>query len=159
MFCEKCGTNLPDGARVFNACGAPVESAPPSYVVAEPAPAHPVPVAPVYAPQAQPAYAAAPVQTAYAPQQQQSSTYPGQLDGNEPLSLGQYLVMLLLMLVPILNLVMLFVWGFGSSSSLNRKNFARAMLIVSAIMLVISLISSIFLATAVSALFNSYSYY
>ncbi len=158
MFCEKCGTNLPDGAGVCNACGAPVESAPPSYAVAEPTHANPVPVAPVYTAPAQPTYAAAPAQATYAPQHQ-PSVYPGQLGGTEPLSLGQYLVMLLVMCVPILNIIMLFVWGFGSSSNLNKKNLARAMLIVCAIAFVLSLISSIFFASAMSALFNSYSYY
>lgn len=44
--------------------------------------------------------------------------------------------MLLLMCVPILNVILLFVWGFGSSANLNKKNLARASLILGAVMLI-----------------------
>jgi hypothetical protein len=40
------------------------------------------------------------------------------------------------MCVPILNIILLFIWGFGSSTNLNKKNFARAALILCAIMLI-----------------------
>ena len=40
------------------------------------------------------------------------------------------------MWVPILNIILLFMWGFGSSANLNKKNFARAALILCAIMLI-----------------------
>ncbi len=48
--------------------------------------------------------------------------------------------MLLLMCVPFLNIIMLFVWGFGSAVNINRKNFARASLIMAAIGIVFVLI-------------------
>lgn len=49
---------------------------------------------------------------------------------NGPLSPGQYLSIFLLMCVPILNIILLFVWSFGSRANLNKKNFARASLIL-----------------------------
>ena len=49
--------------------------------------------------------------------------------GREPLRPGQYLVIFLLLFVPLLNLFLLFWWSFGSAVNLNRKNFARAVLI------------------------------
>lgn len=49
--------------------------------------------------------------------------------GDEPLSVGQYLGIFLLMCIPILSIILLFVWGFGSRANVNRKNFARASLI------------------------------
>ncbi len=49
--------------------------------------------------------------------------------------------MFIVMSLPIINLVMLFVWGFGDSNE-NRKNFARAGLIMIAIWIVISIVLS-----------------
>lgn len=47
---------------------------------------------------------------------------------------------MLLMVIPIANIVMLFVWGFGSSGNLNRKNWAKAALIWMAIGVVCSIL-------------------
>ena len=128
MFCENCGKNLPDGAKFCNGCGAKTEPAQPAYAAAEPAPAHLVPPPPPYTPP--------PAQTAYAPQ---PAAYSGQ-PRTEPLRVGQYIGMLLLMCVPILGVILLFVWSFGGSVNLNKKNYARAMLIVCAIGLILSII-------------------
>ena len=129
MFCENCGKNLPDGAKFCNGCGAKTEAVQPAYpAAAEPAPARPVPPPPAYTPP--------PAQTAYAPQ---PAAYSGQ-PGTEPLRVGQYMGMLLLMCVPILGVILLFVWSFGGSVNLNKKNYARAMLIVCAIGLILSII-------------------
>ena len=146
MFCENCGKNLPDGAKFCNGCGAKTEAVQPAYAAAaEPAPAPP-------------AYTPPPAQTAYAPQQTyapQPPAYSGQ-PGSEPLRVGQYIGMLLLMCVPILGVILLFMWGFGSSVNLNKKNFARAMLIVSAIGIVLSIIFSTVLTGIMGELFGGY---
>mgnify|MGYP000900028003 CR=1 FL=1 len=145
MFCENCGKNLPDGAKFCNGCGAKTEPVQPAYpAAAESAPARPVPPPPA--------------QTAYAPQQTytpQPPVYSGQ-PGSEPLRVGQYIGMLLLMFVPILSVILLFMWSFGSSVNLNKKNFARAMLIVSAIGIVLSIIFSTALIGIVGELFGGY---
>ncbi|NLZ27351.1 MAG: hypothetical protein GX887_00120, partial [Firmicutes bacterium] len=57
------------------------------------------------------------------------------LQGKEPLGVGQYIGMFLLMCVPLLNIIMLFVWSFGSPVNPNRKNFARASLIMAAVLI------------------------
>jgi hypothetical protein len=49
---------------------------------------------------------------------------------SEPLSVGQYIGMFLLMSIPIVNLIMPLVWAFGGSVNTNKKNFARAFLIL-----------------------------
>ncbi len=58
--------------------------------------------------------------------------------GSEPLSIGQYIGMFLLMLIPIANVILLLVWGFGGSLNLNKRNFARAALILCAVMFILS---------------------
>ncbi len=151
MFCENCGKNLPDGAKFCNGCGAKTEAVQPAYAAAaEPAPARPV--------SPPPAYVQPPAQAAYAPQQTYappSPAYSGQPD-SEPLRVGQYIGMLLLMFVPLLSVILLFMWGFGSSVNLNKKNFARAMLIVSAIGIVLSIVFSTVLIGIVGELFGGY---
>ena len=134
MFCENCGNKLPDGAKFCGGCGAKTEPAQPAYTAADaPAPARPVPP-PAYAPTAQtaPSY-----QQTYAPQQ--PTAYSGR-GGSDPLRVGQYIGMLLLMCVPILNIILLFMWSFGGSVNLNKKNFARASLILGAIGLILSIV-------------------
>ncbi len=65
-----------------------------------------------------------------------------------PLTVGDYFVMLLISLIPVVNLIMLLVWGFGNSN-LNRRNYARAQLIFVVIGIVLGIV---FGATIWSAL-------
>ncbi len=127
MFCEKCGIKLPEGAKFCGGCGTKTEPVQPE---AETDPVRPVTPSPVYAP---PAQTAPPRPQNYAPAQ--PPAYSEQL-GSEPLSVGQYIGMFLLLCVPLLNIILLFVWSLGGSVNRNKKNFARAALIMGAIMLV-----------------------
>lgn len=130
MFCEQCGAKLPEGAKFCAGCGAKTEPVQSTYTAAaEPATMHPVPPPQGYT---------SPAQTAYAPPQ--PTAYSGQPGGNEPLRVGQYIRMLLLMCVPILGIILLFKWSFGGSVNPNKKNFARASLILCAVSLIIMLI-------------------
>lgn len=131
MFCENCGTKLLTGAKFCTVCGTKTDELPAQGKVAEEAVARPAPVPPPYA---LPAHTLPPQQQVYA--QPQPPTYVPQ-EGSEPLRVGQYIGMFLLLAVPILNIVLLFMWSFGGSVNLNKKNFARASLILSAIMLII----------------------
>lgn len=166
MFCEKCGKNLPDGIQFCDGCGAKIEAVRPEYkATAESAQAQSNSPPPAqtgyvqqqeYAPQPQ-AYTQNPAQTVY-PQQQAYTPPPPIYSGqsnSEPLRVGQYIGMLLLMLIPIVSIIMLLVWSFGGSVNLNKKNFARAMLIVSAISIVLSLIFSTVLISSMRELFRN----
>lgn len=57
-----------------------------------------------------------------------------------PLSLGQFLIMLVISSIPIVGLVLLFVWGFGSNENVNRQNYSRAMLIMKLIGIVLTIL-------------------
>jgi hypothetical protein len=119
MFCEKCGANLPAGTKFCGGCGAKTETPP-----ASPRPAAPPQTSSV-------ASIAATGQTspAYTPQ-----------PGVEPMSVGQYLVTLLLMCVPILGIILMFKWSFGKAVNLNKKNMAKAYLIFFAVWFVLILV-------------------
>jgi hypothetical protein len=53
------------------------------------------------------------------------------------MSVGQWIVTMILMVIPIVNIVLLIVWGFGNGDNPNRKNWAIAQLIVMAVGVVI----------------------
>jgi len=44
-------------------------------------------------------------------------------------SVGEWLVTMLIAAIPLVNLVMLFVWAFGSNTKLSKANWAKASLI------------------------------
>ena len=142
MFCENCGNKLPDEAKFCGGCGAKTEPEQPAHTaVEEPALTRPVPP-PVYTP---------PTQTAYAPQQ--LPAYSKNPD-SDPLRVGQYIGMLLLMCIPLLNIILLFVWSFGGSVNLNKKNFAKASLILGAIGLILSIVFGAALSSIIGELLD-----
>ncbi len=140
MFCENCGNKLPDEAKFCGGCGAKTDPVQPAHIaVEEPALTRPVPP-PVYTP---------PTQTAYA--SQQPPAYSKNPD-SDPLRVGQYIGMLLLMCIPLLNIILLFVWSFGGSVNLNKKNFAKASLILGAIGLILSIVFGAALSSIIGEL-------
>ena len=66
-------------------------------------------------------------------------------DAEEPMSVGQWLITMLVMLIPCVNIVMIFVWAFGSGNR-SRANYFKATLIWVAIGIALSIILSIALA-------------
>jgi NADH:ubiquinone oxidoreductase subunit 3 (subunit A) len=78
----------------------------------------------------------------------------GQYDEkSRPLSMGQYIVMFIIQIIPIVNLIMLFIWAFSNNTNLNKKNYSRAMLIVLLVVVILYLIIFLILGRA---LLNSY---
>ncbi len=52
---------------------------------------------------------------------------------DKPMTLGDWVVTLILTAIPIANIVLLFVWGFSSNTNTSKKNWARATLIFFAV--------------------------
>lgn len=48
---------------------------------------------------------------------------------SETLSVGDWMITILLAAIPLVNIVMLFVWAFGSNTNPNKANWAKATLI------------------------------
>ena len=62
----------------------------------------------------------------------------------EVMSVGSWLITLLILAIPCVNIVIYFIWAFGNGNE-NRKNFCRAGLIFMLIAVVLSvLLSSMF---------------
>lgn len=53
----------------------------------------------------------------------------------KPMSVKDWLITLLIMAIPLVGLVMLFVYAFGDNQNVNKKNWAKAQLIVLAIVM------------------------
>lgn len=125
MRCENCGAELADGTRFCTSCGAEVSTNAAQETVVE---------------QQQADYN----QQYHQPPQQQYYPQPVM---DPPLSVGQYIGILLLMIIPVVNLLFLLIWAFGSTNR-NRKNFARAALIMAIIGIAITVILMIILGPA-----------
>jgi len=46
------------------------------------------------------------------------------------ISVGEWIVTFIILVIPILNIIMLFVWAFGGGVNLSKKNYAKASLIM-----------------------------
>lgn len=135
MFCENCGQQIPDDAVFCTHCGAKQLKIPP------------------------------PIQTVRSVQTPQpvrpSSPQPtAQVNGGADLiTMGQYLIMFLITAIPIAGIVMLFIWGFGSETGPNKKNFARAYLVMMAIAIGVGIVISIVMGAIMASLMSSMYYY
>ena len=82
-----------------------------------------------------------------------------QTDPNEkPMTLGDWLVTLLIQMIPCIGIIMLFVWAFGGGN-VNRKRYAQAALIFAAIVVVIYVFILIIAGAAISSLFQNLDFY
>ncbi|HBL84796.1 MAG: hypothetical protein A2Y17_01605 [Clostridiales bacterium GWF2_38_85] len=131
MFCKKCGTQMDDNAKFCPSCGA------------------------VNGAQSQQTYA--PSQQTYAPPQPQMQYNMMNQYLSTPLSMGQYLGMMFLQLIPLVGFILLLMWAFGSNVNVNKKNYARAILIYGIIIGIITAIFSTFIITAVVEIFSEYA--
>lgn len=77
----------------------------------------------------------------------QGQSYPNQTQGyftptgdlEEPVSVKEWLITTLIMMIPCVNIVMMFVWAFGNGKK-SKANYFKAALIVAAIVLVLYII-------------------
>ncbi|MEK3951952.1 hypothetical protein [Psychrobacillus sp. FSL K6-1464] len=70
------------------------------------------------------------------------------------MTVGDWLITTLILIIPIVNIVMLFIWGFGNPDP--RRNYARASLIWIAICIVLMLIFYGVVFAFIFSSFNSY---
>ena len=116
--CSNCGKPLKEGLKFCTSCGTAVKDAP-----AKPA----APAKPVVATQpAAPVGSAAPYATT-----------------DEVISTAGWIGYMLLPIIPILGIVLYFVWAFSTGGNLNRRNYCRAVLILMAVSIVLSIIFSV----------------
>lgn len=137
MICKMCNTENTDGTRFCQSCGQPLYEADNtnySDAVQNNQPYYPP-----------------------TPQYQQSSQNNRPTE-SYPMSVGSWIGVFFLSLIPIANIILLFVWAFGGTSKVSLKTYARAQLILSLIaVLIVAIIAIIIVAVGASA--SSYYYY
>nr|WP_024836028.1 hypothetical protein [Clostridium sp. 12(A)] len=86
----------------------------------------------------------------------EGNQYSTQMDPNKSvMTMGEWLITLLIMLVPCVNIIMMLVWAFGNGNE-NRKNFCRASLIMQVILSVLGFILYAIFASIFMAALGSY---
>lgn len=71
----------------------------------------------------------------YQPYQQMNQYNDSQLELEEPVKVGEWMLAMLLMMIPCVNIVMMFVFAFSKTEKKSKSNFFKASLIWFAIML------------------------
>lgn len=82
-------------------------------------------------------------------------TYDTGMD-QSPMSMGDWVLTILALCIPCAGIVLYFVWAFGKTGNINRRNYCRAALIITGILFVIYIIFIIIFGLAA---FSSISYY
>ena len=186
MLCENCGNLIAEGSKFCMSCGEKIEIKEAAQEVAASvesiasmestaaAGSDPIPAAPSMP--AQPTQSQAvppparqtvqPVQPVAQPIQQTIHSSAAQEVPPEkiqkpasikPLPVWKYIGIFLLLCIPVLGLVMLFVWSFGESFNRNTKNFARASLILIIIMIVLMIVSYFTLGDSLKNILSNFS--
>lgn len=147
MYCKKCASKIPEGAGFCPKCGSRVEKE--EKLTRETDANGYTPREPVYIDDNQ-----------YKPHKSPYTPPPLTTERRQPekLSVGHYLGLMLLSLVPIVGLVLMFIWGFSHDVAPNKKNFARAVLILYAIFAVL-LIAMLWVLLSAMIDFAAYHYF
>ena len=131
-ICSGCGKTVADGKKFCTSCGKPVKAVKTRAKKEEP------PVKAKKTAAAKPAAVsksspkpAPSTKTAPAGNPQQGSYYA-------VMSVGAYVLASILMCIPLIGLVICIVWAFVSCNNINKRNYARAILIFMLIGLVLS---------------------
>lgn len=66
----------------------------------------------------------------------------------EPVSVGEWIIAMLLMMVPCINIILMFVWAFGNSEKKSKSNYFKASLIIAGVVFVLYLLLVIVLVAA-----------
>lgn len=81
-----------------------------------------------------------------------------QLQGSQhqPMSVGDWLITLIITALPLIGIIMLFVWAFGGDTNPTKANWAKANLILFLIAIVLLIIFFAAFSAFLSAMFSGY---
>lgn len=77
-----------------------------------------------------------------------------------PMTIGEWIITFIITYIPLVGLIMLFVWAFGGGAHPSKKTWAQAMLIMMLIGIVLAIVFFTVFATMLASLFggmNTYS--
>lgn len=88
------------------------------------------------------------------PYQQQSYQQDSELE--EPVSFGDWMLSLLVLMIPCVNIIMMFVWAFSSSTKKSKSNYFKAVLVWTLIWTVLSVLIMIGLGATLASIATYY---
>ena len=145
MFCSKCAAKIPDGSLFCPECGQKL---------AAEQPAGQQPQAgqlPLYAqPQVR-------QQSPYPPTRASQPAQPAYDSLSAPLSVGSFFWMPLIVAIPIVGFILLLVWAFSKDTNINRRNYARSLLIWLLVSLVLTVVTALLGGGLLAAVRNALS--
>ena len=161
-YCTDCGAPIEEGKQTCDKCGAPAPDAQTAQAAPETSQAVPQSEAPRRQPTpverpagfqsapeagAQVAYQAPP-QSAFARPERwrpepDGETEPPYKSKYEPITAGGYVGIALLMAIPGIGLLLTIIWALGGCRKVNKRNLARAALVLLLFSVLISLIAAL----------------
>lgn len=70
----------------------------------------------------------------------------------KPMTVGEWMITLLLLIIPLVNIIMLFIWAFSGSTHPSKATFAKASLIWTAIIIVLYIILFVAILGGITAM-------
>ena len=139
-FCQYCGSSMDENSSFCQSCGK-------SQTVAAPAAPQSSYSAPTSTYSSPSSYSAT---SSYSPY---STGYnPMQAAKDAPLTVGQYIGMFILSSLPLIGFILLLVWAFSGDTNTNKKNYARAILIIG---IIAGVLTAIFSAIIIPLIMNA----
>ncbi|MCD8508780.1 MAG: hypothetical protein LRY73_02035 [Bacillus sp. (in: Bacteria)] len=87
---------------------------------------------------------------------EQQGTQVQQQETYQVVSVMSWLLYLIVMSIPLVNIVMLFVWAFGSGVNKNKSNLAKASLILAVVFTILAIVFSIMVSSLIGGLFGDF---
>ncbi|MBD3918494.1 hypothetical protein H8B09_06985 [Paenibacillus sp. PR3] len=72
----------------------------------------------------------------------------------EVVSVKEWLIASLIMIIPIVNIIMMFVWAFGGNANPNKANYFKAALLMALIVLVLYIVLFVVIIGSFAASLN-----
>jgi len=77
----------------------------------------------------------------------------------QPMTIGEWIITFIITYIPIVGIIMLFVWAFGGDTHPSKKTWAQAMLILFAIAIVLGIIFAGIIFSMLSSMFGAMGSY
>lgn len=71
---------------------------------------------------------------------------------DRPVSLGDWIITLIVLAIPLVGIIMLFVWGFSAGTPASKQNYCRAVLVFAVIAIVLGILFMFLFGAALSGL-------
>ncbi|MCK5812127.1 MAG: hypothetical protein KAG94_04470 [Clostridiales bacterium] len=78
-------------------------------------------------------------------------------ENNQEVSVGNWIITMIVLSIPLVGFIMLFVWGFGDGTPKSKSNFCKASLLLAVIAIGISIVLAITSAAFLGDFINNFN--